>query len=925
MENRPQGSFTLEREHRPFWSDKGLASMAFLIPLVVLALAYAALQVFPFGKRHMLTVDLFHQYAPFLSLLRTKLLSGSSLFYSGAIGLGTNFYALLTYYLASPLNLLLLLFPAAYLTEAVFTLTLIKIGLAGLTFYLYLRVSFRRRGALALAFSSFYALSGFVLAYSWNIMWLDVLILLPVVLLALIRLIRDGKWLLYPLALALLLISNYYLAFFACIFIALYSPILLLRYTRDKQSHKRLAILGKILGLTVLALGLTAVVLYPTWRALSITSAAGDKFPQTLEVAGRPLAYLGQLLPFLQPTVRSGSPNLYCGLPVLLLIPFYFLSSRIRLRERILNGLLLLFLFLSFDINVLNFLWHGMHYPNQLPYRFSFVVIFLLLTMAYDGLRSTREFRPTEIGLLGVCLTVLIPVLAAIEPDIKLAPWTQWGAMALMMLYTLLFSSFKSRKFKRRIHVNMLLALMLFEIVLSTFSGLYYIDRNEYYGSRDSYAAGATVDSIRQAVSQLESIQPEGAFYRVETTPHKTSNDPALYGYRGLSLFASTSPRAPVNFFRNLGFYNNGINSYQYRGATLFSESLLDIQYVIAREKPAAIESERRIILGNDLVTVYENPYAFPLAFLVDDRALDFQSTYGNPFKNQNDLAAALSGETSRLFYELTHDRVQGGSLKGPGTGGALFNFTAASDSQSRHFTVTWVSKTSAPHYLYLDMKGHELDSLTLTVDGIDLAVEGGKKGIVDLGLVSEGRTFSLEVQLAESVSGSGSFEARVASLDTECLSKLSESARQNALVQVSYEDGLVTGEMDSEAESLLLITMPFDPGWKVYVNGQEEAIQTLDNALMMIPVKAGHQEIFLTFLPVGFNEGLIVSLVAAGLLLLILLGRGAFILYRKKKSGDPFPAVFSFLRFGKKTQEPQTALVDGEDRPREGEEDPAE
>ena len=108
MENRPRGSFTLEREQKPFWNDKGLACMAFLIPLVILAVAYGALQVFPFGKRHMLTVDLFHQYAPFLSLLRQKILTGSSLFYSGAIGLGTNFYALLSYYLASPLNLLLL-------------------------------------------------------------------------------------------------------------------------------------------------------------------------------------------------------------------------------------------------------------------------------------------------------------------------------------------------------------------------------------------------------------------------------------------------------------------------------------------------------------------------------------------------------------------------------------------------------------------------------------------------------------------------------------------------------------------------------------------------------------------------------------------------------------------------------------------------
>ncbi|NLA70953.1 MAG: YfhO family protein, partial [Clostridiaceae bacterium] len=137
MEKLPRGAFVLKRDKTPFWNNSSLAWIAFLIPFVIMALAYGAIQVFPFGQRHMLTVDLYHQYAPFFALFRDKLLSGGSLFYSMAGGLGTNFYALFAYYLASPLNLLLLIFPPAYLTEAIMLITLIKIGLAGLTFYLY--------------------------------------------------------------------------------------------------------------------------------------------------------------------------------------------------------------------------------------------------------------------------------------------------------------------------------------------------------------------------------------------------------------------------------------------------------------------------------------------------------------------------------------------------------------------------------------------------------------------------------------------------------------------------------------------------------------------------------------------------------------------------------------------------------------------
>ncbi|MEJ1730715.1 hypothetical protein SMA90_30785, partial [Escherichia coli] len=95
--------------------------------------------------------------------------------------------------------------------------------------------------------------------------------------------------------------------------------------------------------------------------------------------------------------------------------------------------------------------------------------------------------------------------------------WSQWGAIVLMLLYTILFSSFKSSRFRRRFHVNLLLAVMLFEVTLSVFSGLYHIDKNEYYGSRDGYSAGITVQSIREAVRQVEKLDATTISHRVET------------------------------------------------------------------------------------------------------------------------------------------------------------------------------------------------------------------------------------------------------------------------------------------------------------------------------------------------------------------------------------------------------------------------
>ena len=69
----------------------------------------------------------------------------------------------------------------------------------------------------------------------------------------------------------------------------------------------------------------------------------------------------------------------------LILAVLYLLDKNIKLRERIAKTALLVLLYASFDVNVLNYIWHGFHVQNGLPNRFAFIYIFLMLTMAFDA------------------------------------------------------------------------------------------------------------------------------------------------------------------------------------------------------------------------------------------------------------------------------------------------------------------------------------------------------------------------------------------------------------------------------------------------------------------------------------------------------------------------------------------------------------
>lgn len=179
--------------------------LAFLLPAAVMFLIFVIRGIYPFGDRSFLFSDMYHQYMPFFSELLHKVRGGESLNFSFNVGIGSNFLALFVYYLASPFHVLSLLVPEQFLIEFMSYLIIVKVGLAGLTAYAYLR---RRctgsQGALpaqerdgewgALLFSCFYALSGFMAAYNYNIMWVDCVVLLPLIVLGLERLVKEGRW-----------------------------------------------------------------------------------------------------------------------------------------------------------------------------------------------------------------------------------------------------------------------------------------------------------------------------------------------------------------------------------------------------------------------------------------------------------------------------------------------------------------------------------------------------------------------------------------------------------------------------------------------------------------------------------------------------------------------------------------------------------
>lgn len=881
-------------------------ALAFLIPGIILLFAFAIQKVFPFGDRHILTVDLYHQYAPFLGELRDKLVSGGSLFYTWRAGLGINFFSLFSYYLASPLNLITMIFPEHMLSEMVLCLVLLKVSFAGMFFQIFLKKSFLRDGPLSLGFSTAYALSSYTMAYFWNIMWLDTVALLPLAALGMVRLVRDRRPALYIFSLALLIYCNYYTGFFACIFLGLFFFSLLERFGRYRSAAENVLTTVKVLISSMIAMMMSMVTILPTMYALQRTSAAGDDFPQTFDKFNPFIDFFERMLPLGDPSIRSGLANIYVGVFAFLLLALYFVSKHIPLRRKIVNGSILVFLLLSFNNNYLNFIWHGLHYPNQLPYRNSFVFCFFMLVVAYDVLPALRALEQKVLAFVAAGGALILLFLEKIDGE-KFDYPTVLMSFVLLAVYAMFYSMFAG-KFERNKHgilwrtplrthdqltlvSYLLLTAIIVELLINTAVSINTVASKEYFGEREGYRVGTTVEEIMDVRRSVQANRENGPV-RMEIMPDKCVNDSTLYLTNGLTVFSSTLAKSPVRSFKALGFANNGINSFQYYGSTPVADSLLGIRYVLRREPYAIDERMKTVADQKTEVTLYENTSALPVAYLAEKSAIETPLTLtdsGNCFDAQGTLLYTLSGEISPFdkYFWLSDSEKSKNLTSSPQEGPEEFRLVK-NDQKDSSAEFTLQAEKSGSYYIGWRLSGASLSTLHLIKPDESTASIGKKAtGMTELGYFEEGDTIRVRFDLNDSddINKTATLNLYAAHLDEQRFDMAMEKLHRYPIKFTSWNDRKLRMETNASEDKTLFFTFTEDPGWTCLIDGQEAEIKLIDGTFPAVALPAGKHEVIMSFTPQGFKSGLLIS--GIGLFFALLYVISDFLIRRRNRLAE--------------------------------------
>lgn len=904
-----------ESARRSFW--------AFLLPMLIIFFAFAIQEASPFGERHILTVDLYHQYAPFLVNFRDKLLNGGSFFFSWSGGLGVNFYALLSYYLASPLNFLYALVPEALLSDFVLFLVVVKVGLAGLSFHLFLKKCFKRDGPLALAFSAAYALSGYTMAYFFNIMWLDTLYFLPLLSLSLLLLMRENVYAPYIICLALTLMSNFYSGYFASLFIFFFFFVLLER-EEHKDFKQNLRIFLRVGISTIFAIALSAILLYPTYQAMTLTSAVGDSFPEKMSMLFPGIDFLSRFMPLAPVTIRDGMANIYSGIIVLPLLLSFFMAKSVSAKRKAINLAVMIFLLLSFNLNYLDFIWHGFHFPNQLPYRNSFVFVFFILYLAYDGLPYIKELNRNLLYASSAVLILSLFILQKLDVE-------NYGHISLLVTifflvaYTAIlgkishhnrpmhpaYYSLEERSKKKhflKISSVLLCSLIIAELIVNSFVSIHRVEDAEYFGLREGYAAGKEADAIYNMVDKLHA-EVDNDLCRIEILPDRTVGDSMLYRTNGFSIFASTFPEQTVAYLGLLGYPNNGINSFQYMGSTPIMDAIFGLDYQIYRGTDYYLDNQHELVYEDEYINVLKSKNALPIAFLTNipstaewqilgESKEEEKNEYisnNTPFREQELLFNMLTGEYgSQMFEEVElrevpadHVGVQIQDLQ------STYEVTRTGTNVAK-MVFEGIIEEPGDYYFYWNMSKLGIDEVKLEkVSDRNFKIGRKPNGFTEVGRHEKGShlKFTIDLNTSKDQQNTGTFKMGLVKLNEENFQAGLAKLREKKAEILAFGDDYLSMRTAEERDSVLFFSTTANPGWKAYLDGREVPIKIMRDSFLVVDVPRGEHELNFRFTPPGFESAKLISMVAGGALLLFAIMDIIFSLIKKREQEEALRA----------------------------------
>lgn len=883
-----ESSSSRKRNFRPL--------ISFFLMMAAMALIFFTTGISPFGRKSVLISDLSAQYAPLLVQFRNMLAGGKSLLYSPALGMGKNFLGVFAYYLSSPVNLISFLFPVSHISDAIVIIMMVKLSLAGAFMTLLLCGRSEKNSNAPVLFGMVYALSSFALIFLMNFMWLDGFAILPLLIHLLDKFRKDlHSWWKLLMTLIVLFASGYYMAYMVGVFSFFYL-IFTLDY-EDAFQPKKEPSGEKIVGLYCLAAICAAAVCACILLPAGMDTIRNKDNSASLQASLNPNFRIIQLIPqfFLVSlsNISDNLPYIYTDMATLCLVILFFRNPSISRRLKIWCTVSLGAGILSFLLPPLDMAWQLFDSPNWYHYRYSYLFSFGMILIAFHSFRHLQALRTKDfVVTAGVVLSMLlIAEIVGTKETGKVMFFQVLLVTAILM--ALLFGATKEKwpasvDGLRKYGKGLLCAVVAVELV---FLNPKVTVGNLFGKAQQQQEFAAQVEDMRNLTATIN----KDASYRTEVTGKIGENLESLSfapygGVHGISTFLSMSNKQAHHFVKQLG-YRASYNyfSLEHQSCILPMDALMGIRYILSENE--SIDGLTPIGKSGKY-TLFENPYAVGPVFLAEQDALDFdgfslekEEKEKDYFAYQEALLTSLTGKDASDLYELVDSEwtLENGEkapdkLKDPvpESNSRSDGLDLEKPDSQPDTLMTYIrTNTKAPMRFHADVTIGKEGALYLNIPFLAKACPhevyaNGKKiyqedsdsyysTVVDLGTYKKGDLVQIEIRTEEDAFAS--FTPILAQCSLSVLDEQMNMLR-TGITSYSMKESVLSIDMESAGEQLLVTTIPYEEGWRAKVDGQTAEILPYQDAFLSLPVSAGTHRIELEFNPPGATIGVIISAV---------------------------------------------------------------
>ena len=842
--------------------------MSLLIVLLAI-IQFISLKGFLSGDKFLLIVDGINQYTHFYSEFSEIVKNSKSIFWSWHQGIGSNYFGTMTYYVLGPVMfLLVLILPKSMIPYSFVIAFIIKQQLSAIFMFMLLK-KYNFKKITCIIISLMWSCNAYFIHYTSNPMWIDILLFLPLIFIGIEKIANDKKSVVFVISIALSAISNYYLFFTLTIFTYIY---IVIRYILKNNDLKLRKFIGYIFNISIyylLAVGMAAVVLIPAVLVIGeSTKGSGKIIPSIFDFN------FNILINTLRNIFYNTSNNfniwvesdalIYSGNLCILLLPLLFIkNNELNLKARIVSIAILFIELLSIANNFIYMGFHGFVPPLCFLFRFmyGFIIINLIIT-AYILDNIVMKKVKLSIGYLAIVLAITIILLFNFGWKIIIPN---------LIIFIIYFGLLKINKEK---------ILLVFIVVELIFSNLIIL--NEYDYLTLSKETSTELFYNKEFRDLLGDIEDENELARVFENfslvdAEKMRNSALTYGYSGLSTFTSTDNKNYGDFLEALKLIDVPAGMVNLSG-NLISNEILNIKYAILQnDNPIPYGYE--IISKGENYSLYENTNYLNGGFI--SRSIIKRSTFNNLSLIERELALLsniIIDDTDIDIEENVEVGINYREIE-------IEKYSTNIESINENIIDTY--SVDNP-YLELELGDLQYGLSEIFMDIVsDKKVESieiyneDKYYIINTGTFTRGdrlydlgqqnKKCTIKINLLQdaiyTISELKFYEADMVSYED----KLSEM-KSIGDVNLDAYSNKIEGTINVEEDGKVFLSIPYNSGWKLYVNGEEREYEKGNIAFTTLNLEKGTYDIEMKYVSNGFVVGASISICSILILSVLLI-----------------------------------------------------